>query len=700
MADDDLLREAREAFDRCEEAELQNRKDAKADIKFARLSQQWPDAVRTQREKEGRPCLTINKLAPVIRQVVNDARQNRPSIKVMPADSKADPETAELISGLIRNIEQTSNADVAYDTGIDQAVSGGFGYWGVNLAYSNLLDPGTDLASIDPEQAKRLTEQDIVIERKSNQFAIYGDPDSTEADSSDWMVAFEVEKMRPGEFKRKWPKAKMTDFTSAEWGECSPKWRTEDEVMVARWWKREEVVKMAIGIQLPDSEDAPGDLVVMFVDEWKKQQAEIEAQGGVAATAPFPTKGYKVTRRTITGIEILETDEWPGCYIPIVPIYGDEVNVEGKRYFRSLIRDAKDANQMFNYWRTTATETVALAPRMPYIGPKGAFKTDAAKWNTANSASHAFLEYDGTTPPQRQPMPSVAAGAIQEAINAADDIKAITGIYDASLGARSNETSGRAIMARQREGDVSTFHFIDNETRAIRHTGKILIDLIPKVYSTPRMVRILGEDKKAENKPINGMQMQDMNGEDSEDMADIRIHDLRVGKYDLVVTSGPGFTTRREEAATQMMEVIRGNPELAEVIGDIMARNLDWPGAEEIAKRLEANYKAKFPDPEGGDGIAPEIKAQMDQMAAALQEMGQKLQEAESKSDIEAQKVAIDAYKAAIDAYKAETERMTALAPAFGPNEIQAVVTQTLQQLMTPNDLPQEGETTGMDLAA
>src|SRR6185503_5404552 len=193
--------------------------------------------------------------------------------------------------------------------------------------------------------------------------------------------------------------------------------------------------------------------------------------------------------------EILKTVDWAGRFIPIVPVYGDEVIDEaGKRWFRSLIRDARSAQEMFNYWRTITTELIALAPKAPWIGEEGAFDADP-NWDTANSTSHAKLEYaKGAPPPQRQPFAGVPAGALQEALNANDDMKSIIGIYDASLGARSNETSGRAILARQREGDVSTFHFIDNLSRAIRHGGRILIDLIPKVYSTERIVRILGED--------------------------------------------------------------------------------------------------------------------------------------------------------------------------------------------------------------
>lgn len=342
---------------------------------------------------------------------------------------------------------------------------------------------------------------------------------------------------------------------------------------------------------------------------------------------------------------------------------------------------------MFNFWRTAATELVALAPKAPFIGEEGAFSVDPQKWATANTASHAFIEYKkGGNPPQRQEFAGVPAGALQEALNASDDIKAITGVYDASLGARSNETSGRAIQVRQREGDVSTFHFIDNLTRAIRHTGKVIIDLIPKVYSTPRIVRILGEDGKPQTVKVN--QEPDENEAQENRDAAIRIHDLRVGRYDLAVTSGPSFTTKREEAATQMIELIRSYPDAAPIIGDLLAKNLDWPGADEIAKRLEKMLPPGVRDDETG-GIPPEAQQQIQQMAQAIQELGQRLQEAESKHGI-------DAAKVEVDRYKAETDRLQATQQAMGPVEIQAIVMQTLHDLLSPNELPQgEGSFSG-----
>jgi hypothetical protein len=226
---------------------------------------------------------------------------------------------------------------------------------------------------------------------------------------------------------------------------------------------------------------------------------------GITVVKSRPAKSYKVKQRIMTGAEVLEENPWPGKFIPIVPVYGDEVWVDGKRYLRSLIRSAKDAQRNFNYWRTTTTELVALAPKAPFIGKKGSFKTDAAKWQTINTQDQPYVEYDGELPPQRQPFAGVPAGALQEALNASDDMKAIMGIYDASLGARSNETSGRAIRERKMEGDVSTFHFMDNRNRSIAHTGRILIDLIPHVYPKDRIARVLGQDGTPSQVPLGSL---------------------------------------------------------------------------------------------------------------------------------------------------------------------------------------------------
>jgi len=628
----DLLAKGKTAFERCQDAEKDNRLTALEDIRFSRLEEQWPDNISRQRDTEQRPCLTINKMPAFIRQVVNDARQNKPSIKVHPVDSGADPKTAEVINGLIRNIEYTSNADVAYDTAIESSVAGGFGYWrvGMDYAYDDTFD------------------MDLTIERVANQFSVYGDPDSMSADSSDWNVAFVVEPMRKAEFEAKYGSKKNADgdavnvdFESDAWGDAwgdAGVWLDDETVMIAEWWRREEVERVIVKCSNG------------YVYDKEEFEADPDLQAGVAAgtlqiVAERTTKSHKVTQIIMSGADILAVNDWPGRYIPIIPVYGDEIVVEGKRYLRSLIHSAKDAQRMFNYWRTTSTELVALSPRVPWVGRKGTFDSDADRWATANTTSHSYLEFD-TEMPQRQPLDvGPAAGALQEALNAADDMKAIIGIYDASLGARSNETSGKAIMARQREGDVATFHFIDNLSRAIRHTGRILIDLIPKVYSDERIIRVLGEDGSPKSVQVNGQEPSPVIGPDGQPELDkegnpvFALHDLTAGKYDLTVTTGPSFTTRREEAAFQMTEFIRAFPAAAPVIGDILAMNLDWPGADEIADRLRSINPALQ-----NKGLPPEVQQMIQQGQQAIQELTQKVQ-------------ALEADKS-VDEYNARTKRM------------------------------------------
>jgi len=660
LSDDDLLIEAREAFDEAEEADEENRRDGLDDLKFARLGEQWPDEARKKREAEGRPCLTINKLPAFTKQVVNDARQNRPSIKVRPADSVADPRTAEIMGGLIRNIEVTSNADVAYDTALASAVDNGFGYMRAKTVHAH--DDAWDL--------------DIAIEAVFNPFTVYGDPCSVAADSEDWNVAFVTEMMPLKRFNAAYKGADPVSWDTDGYTDLGAKWRDGDDVRIAEWWKREQVRGRLVKLQIGPQE------IVVTEDVLKKQLIPmLQQMPGVQARVigDRETTAYKVTQRIITGAEVLKTVEWPGRYIPIVPVYGDAVNIEGKRYLRSLIRDAKDAQRMFNYWRTASTESVALQSKAPWVGPRGAFKSDR-RWMTANTDTHPFLEYDvvqGAPPPQRQPYQGVDPGALQEALNASDDMKAIIGLYDASLGARSNETSGVAIRARQNEGDVSTFHYVDNLARGIRHLGRILIDLIPKVYSGQRMVRVLGPDGSPQAVMVNQPAPNGGPG----------VFDLTAGKYDLVVDVGPSYTTKRIEASNSMTEFVRAFPQSAPMLGDLIAKNQDWPEHEEVAKRLQAllppQLQGQNPQMQQMQQVIQQLQQQLQQGAQAYQQLQQQL--AAEKAD-----KAIKAQEVAIKGYAAETDRLQATAPAMTPEQVQMLVMQTVRQLLgSPDPSPQ-----------
>lgn len=571
---EDLLHEAKEAFERCSEDPAENRDAYEHDTRFVRLRDQWPENIKKLREN--RPCLTIDKLGPVIRQVVNDSRQNKPQIKVHPVDSKADKKTAELLDGLIRNIEYSSNADVAYDTAVECAVGGGVGYFRIKADYAHA----------------DAFEMDLAIERIANPLSVYPDPASVSADSSDWNECFVVTRMTKDEYENQFgDDEEPVDWESDAW---KGDWLSDDGVLVAEWWKREKyekaIVKTADG-QIFGEEELTSD----------PDLATLLELGQLQIVERRTAKCYKVTQHKMSGAKILETNEWPGQYIPIVPVYGDEFWVDGVRYLRSLVNGAIDAQQMFNIMRSTAVELFGLSPKVPYLIEEGTADVDP-NWATANQIGHPYLEYaKGSSPPIRLPLdPGSATGAMNEALAASDDIKSITGIHDASLGARSNETSGRAIMARQREGDVSTFHFIDNLRRAIRHAGRILVDVIPHFYDKARIVRVIGEDGTQEVKQVN-QPYQETDPKTGQPMADefgnavTALHDLTSGKYDVTVSSGPSFTTRREEAAYSMTEALRAFPMGADVIIPELAKNLDWPGADKIAEKLEEKSSGQLP---------------------------------------------------------------------------------------------------------
>jgi hypothetical protein len=555
----DIVAEAKDAFKDCEEAERNNRDLGMEDLKFS-MGDQWPSYAKNMRG-EDRPMLTLNRIPSFIRQVTNDARQNKPSIKCHPVDSGADPHTAKILDGLIRNIEYTSRADTAYDTAIDFAARIGWGYIGVDLDYA--CDDTFDL--------------DIKIRRISDPFSIYGDPSDKEADSANWNTAFEVENLTIAEFMAAYPNAEKTDWEAVT--KDSDLWFDGKEIRIARWWRREKVMKKLLLLS---------DGKAMFEEAFIKPDPEtgismqmIAESSGVQVVQKREAETHKVTKFILNGREVLndKSDQiWIGKYIPLIPVYGEEIVVDGKRVLKSLHRDARDAQMMFNFWRTASTELVALAPKAPWIGPEGFAKKDS-KWETANTGNHQYLEYFGSQPPQRISFAGIPAGHLQEAMNASEDLKSIMGLFDASLGAKSNETSGKAIMARQREGDVSTFHFQDNMTRAIRQVGAVVLDLIPKVYSERRILRVIGEDGTASTVP-HKQQYEIAKGQ-------MAIHDLAAGKYDITVKAGPSFTTRREEAAMQMTEIMRAMPESAPIIGPHFAKNLDWPGADEIAEDLK-----------------------------------------------------------------------------------------------------------------
>lgn len=632
---DNVIKLALERWKQAEEGSRETRKKGLEDLKF-RAGEQWPDNVQTARQLDARPCLTINRVPQFVRQVTNDARMNRPSIKISAVED-SDVETAEIYEGLCRHIQVSSNAEVAYDTAMDYAATMGFGYIRVITEYC-------DEDSFD---------QDIKIKRIKNPFMVYFDPFSSEPDGSDAKFAFICTDMLKDEFKKQYPNAKVTgDLMMESEGDTKADWITGETVRVAEYFCIEE----------------REETLLLLDDGNTMLKAQYEKMLNAGQVLPMVVKERKtsvrkVMWRKITSAEVLEEREWAGKYIPIVPVYGEDLDVDGQRELIGMVRYLKDPQRMYNYWSTAQTEAIALSPKAPFVGAEGQFEGYEHQWAAANRENKAFLVYKPTTidnilvpPPQRQQAEPPVQAMVQAIVQASEDMKATTGIYDASLGMRSNETSGRAIQARQAEGDIANFHFIDNLSRSIRHVGVILVDLIPKIYDSARVVRILGEDGESELVKINQI-FQDKSGQPKQ-------IDMTVGKYDVQVNVGPSYATKRQEAADMMTQLAQAYPQLMQIAGDILVKNMDWPGADDIAKRLKAMLPPQIQDEEEGKPeIPPALMAQMEQAQQMIDMLTQqvnqlttekesKVVELESKERIAAQD---NQTKLAIESYKAET---------------------------------------------
>lgn len=598
---DDVIRQAQDYFKESDSVSSANRLEAAEDIRFARLADQWPPDVRAKRLAEGRPCITVNKLAPLIRQIVNEARKNTPTIRVSPVDNQADVDTARVIDGLMRSIQNGKRkADIAYDTALEHAASGGFGF----------IRTGLDYVSGDS------FDMELFIDRVPNPLMVHWDVSSTEFDSSDWNYAFVSDFLTKEEFKRRYPKGDMSNWDGNSEGVTGDDgWVDSNRIRLAEYFERTEHERLLY--QFSDGKTIRADVLPDMVKS-AAENAGFELGGslkddeivgaflsmtGLEITRSRKASFYTVTRRVINSNEVLEESEWPGATIPISPVWGDEVMIDGRRHFRSMIRDARDPQLMFNYWKSASTESVAQSTKTPWLVPEGGIPKGAEKrWATSNTQTWPYLPYNANAGPMptKVPFAGVPAGSLQEALNSSDDIKTVTGIYDASIGAQSNETSGKAILARERQSNTSNYHLLDNLNRAIEATGKLLVELIPAVYSDRQTVRILGEDMKEE---VVKLSMEDGGSNQIGEDGKRELYNLSVGQYDVKVEAGTDYATAREEMRETLVEIMRSVPGSAQVIGDLLAENLDMVGADRLSERLKMMLP---PQIQQAEGIAPQ----------------------------------------------------------------------------------------------
>jgi hypothetical protein len=641
-----FLTEAKDRFKLAVEAENEHRYEALDDQKF-RSGEQWPFEIKSRRDQDGRPCLTINRIPQFLRSITNEQRQNRPAIQINPVGDNSDVKTAEVIEGLVRHIE-AQDADIAYDTAFDAAASyGGPGWIRVRTQF-------VDNTSFD---------QEILIDSIKNGMMVYSDPNSKDPAGKDLNWVFIVEDLSEVEYKAQYPKSKLAglpDFQSV--GDRSAGWVTKKSVRIAEYYYKEPTERTLLQFedgsvsyedQLPPVSppsdqplELPGETAAPAVPLGVPGGAPIPAAAPAPAVAPAPapapqSHGSIIARRSVQDVKVKwckinaiekleERNDYKGKYIPMIPVIGEEVIVDGKRKLVGVIRFAKDAQRAYNYWTSAETEMIALAPKAPYILEAGQIEGYEDVWKNLNNKNYAYVPYKSKTigdqlapPPQRaQWEPPIQAISLARG-QAADDLKATTGLYDASLGAQGNETSGRAILARQHEGSTANFHLSDNLARSIRQVGRVIVDLIPYVYDAPRVSRIIGREQQ--QRIVNIQSSANPNVQPPpEDQPDDDIHhiyDVGMGKYDVSVTTGPSFNTLRQEAVASMLQLTQSYPQIAQFAGDLMVKNMDWPGAQQIAKRLKAMLPPQLQDEEEGQtGQEQKIPPQVQQ---ALQQLTQ-----------------------------------------------------------------------------
>lgn len=625
----DKLTEMRKRYERARDAVITLYDKAAEDIKFVtKPGEQWDQKTRAARGN--RPCYEFPKLQGQVRQVVNAQRQARPQGKVRGVD-ESDTGLAELMQGICRNIESTSNADQAYDVAFECAVKGGFGVFRIITDYRNQDD--FDL--------------DIIIKPVRNPFSVKFDPAAVAIDRRDANFVFVEESMPEDDYKRQFPDADIAGFEDNQ--QCKD-WREAGKVRVVEYWWKEPKKQTLWLLSNGDVVDA---------DDLSEDEL---AQAGLTITRMRTVDGHVVMTALSNGHEFLtEPTEFPSKFIPIIPVWGNIANIDGEDYWQGIVREAKDAQRLHNVHRTAMIEAVAKAPKAPFIVKKKWIEGLESFWKRANADDFPYLPVNDTADdlPKRAGQADVPAALIQMAGMDADDMKAATGIYDASLGARSNETSGRAIGQRKEQGATATFHYQDNLAYAIRYEYEILVDMVPRVYDTPRVVRILGPDGGEKWKQLYQEVTDPTTGQT------VVLNDITKGKYDVTITVGPSYATQRMEAVDMFAQLAGQIGSSFPAIGPLLAyqviSNLDLPGADEVTTALRKQLVAQGLMPPK-DGDPPPPPQQPDPHMVA---MVQKLQSEAVKNHATAQRTQTETAlmpsqaQADIDRAEAETARTT-----------------------------------------
>jgi hypothetical protein len=689
--DNKIVREAQKRFKACADWESDARDRWNADQKFAEGDSdnqyQWDDAQiqsRTADPNGARPCLTINKTRQHNLQILNDARQNKAAISIRPTGDGATYDSAKIFEGIVRHIEYRSNATEAYEAASRHQIYGGWGYWRVLTEY------------VDPDSF----DQDLKIQRIANPLSVYLDPDIEDFDGSDARFGFIFRDVPRDRFEIEYPQWKDLVGTKALSDEGKT-WDNGDNVRICEYYRKsnlpDTLYAMDDGTTLRKSE-IPADL-----------RAEFDAQkklGAIGVRAERPTTRAEVEWFKIAGNRIVDRNIWPGTIIPIVRVIGEETVIDGQLDRKGHTRALKDPQRMYNFWSSAATEHVALQGKSPFIAPAAAIEGYEAYWNNANRENYAVLPWNHVSdegapipPPTRAPAPQASSAYMAGMQSAAQELMMASGQYQAEMGAPGNERSGVAINARQRQGDNATYHYIDHLAQAIRLTGRICIEVIPKIYDTERVIKIMAEDgsqsdvkidpqaQQPVQKMVNGRPADDDSLKAAQADPDLRdkvetIFNPDVGRYAVESDVGPAYGTRRQEAFNALSEIMKQSPQIAQIAGDLLFKAADFPMADEVAERI----KRTIPKEVLGEGPPP-AEAQLQQQ---VQELTAALKHAMEIGDGMRQKLADKAEahddRHTLDSYKAETARLAVVA-ATDPDATKVVFRQLLQDMLENGDL-------------
>jgi len=596
------------------DAESENRALALVDLNF-RYGDQWPAYASASRGQE-RPQLTINEMDSYIRQVTNSQRQQRPRIKIHPVDDFADVKTAKVITGLMRHFEVNSDADNAYDIAFDFAATMGWGYWRIRHDYI----------------AEDSFNQDIFIDSIQNPFSVYFDPASKLPDGSDSEKCLVTDMMRKSDFKLEYPGSQMGDFTETATGDADPTWVTKDQMRLAEYFfverKKAKLVMLSNGTPMWEDELPDAGLLI---------------QAGISVTGDRDSMKRIVKWRKQSAYDILEERALPWRWIPVVPVYWTNTFIDNKVFRQGMVRPGMDPQRMINFWQTSITESIALAPKAKWLGYEGFDDGHENEFRNANLSSSPVLRACATgvddqpipLPERLQPEPP-PSGTIEAAMQANQNLQRVMGIFDPATRAATPK-SGIAIQGEQSQSDNSNFHGYDNLTRSIKHTARIILSGIPKILDVPTTRRIIGEDGTPDLVKINDATQ----GTDDQAVARV-LNDVRVGAYDVVMDTGPGYDTKRLQGVDAMMQLMQTpiGEKVASVGDDLLVRHMDFPGADILADRLAAANPLSQIDE--SSEVPPQAQMQIKSLQQQVQQMQQALQQAEqiikSRSDIEQMK--------------------------------------------------------------